>query len=243
VAWSATSAGDPALLRFYLADKVAAVYAVQAVLGGLLAVARTGEGQRLEVNMLDANAYFNFPDIFTARLLMSDTDPVDPGRDTMTNTLVRARDGHLVVQPASGRHIRSLCDALGRPEWLADFKLTRSTGELTALLGARIESVTVTKPVAHWVELFAAHDVPAAPVLDLDGHLDHPQVHANETYAVTDHPGFGAHRVARHPARADRAGGATEAGTFPDLDEHGAEVRALAARYQSQGTSSAPPAG
>jgi crotonobetainyl-CoA:carnitine CoA-transferase CaiB-like acyl-CoA transferase len=236
LAWSASTGGEPELVRFYVGDKVAAVFAAQAVLGGLVRVARTGQGQRLQVNMVDANAYFNFPDTFTARFLFDDAEPVHPEPATMTNTLVRALDGHLVVQPASGRQIRSICEALNRPEWLAEFKAARTNEELTPLLGARIQSVTVTAPVAHWVELFAKHDVPAAPVLDLDGHLEHPQVIANETYGRGEHPGFGAHRVVRYPAReVDGAAGSRSIGTFPDLDEHAAEIRALAARHQPQG--------
>jgi crotonobetainyl-CoA:carnitine CoA-transferase CaiB-like acyl-CoA transferase len=236
VAWSASTAGEPALVRFYVGDKVAGMFAAQAVLGGLLAVARTGKGQRLQVNMVDANAYFNFPDTFTTRFLLDDDGPVNPEQATMTNTLVRARDGHLVVQPASGRQIRSICEALNHPEWLAEFKAAPTNEELTPLLGARVESVTITGPVAHWVELFAEHDVPAAPVLDLDGHLAHPQVVANETYGHSEHPGFGTHRVARYPAReVESDDGARAIGTFPDLDEHAAEIRALAARYQTPG--------
>jgi crotonobetainyl-CoA:carnitine CoA-transferase CaiB-like acyl-CoA transferase len=233
LAWSATVEGEPALLRFYAADKVAATYAVQAILGGLVQVGRTGRGGRLEVNMVDTNAYFNFPDVFTSRVLMDDDAEVDPEAAPSGKCLVRAADGHLVVQPASGRQIRALCDALGHPEWLDEFKQARDFEELAPVLGARVESVTRGGTVDHWVQLLVDADVPAGPVLGLDAHLSHPQVVANGTYAQAAHPGFGTHRVVRFPVHTESGGREEEVGSFPDLDQHGAEVRALAATFGS----------
>jgi crotonobetainyl-CoA:carnitine CoA-transferase CaiB-like acyl-CoA transferase len=224
---------QPALLRFYAADKVAATYAVQAILGGLVQVGRTGRGGRLEVNMVDTNAYFNFPDVFTSRVLMDDDAEVDPEAAPSGKCLVRAADGHLVVQPASGRQIRALCDALGHPEWLDEFKQARDFEELAPVLGARVESVTRGGTVDHWVQLLVDADVPAGPVLGLDAHLSHPQVVANGTYAQAAHPGFGTHRVVRFPVHTESGGREEEVGSFPDLDQHGAEVRALAATFGS----------
>jgi crotonobetainyl-CoA:carnitine CoA-transferase CaiB-like acyl-CoA transferase len=70
------------------------------------------------------------------------------------------------------------------------------------------------------MEVFDAHDVPAAPVLDLDGHLSHPQVTSNATYGILDHPRIGRHRFARYPARFAAAAEATTT-PFPELDGGG----------------------
>jgi CoA:oxalate CoA-transferase len=231
IAWSESRDGDPSLVRFYVADKVAATYAVQGILAGLLHVARTGRGERIAMNMVDAMAYFNFPDLFSSRVMVDDEIVIDPGAAAVTKALMRASDGYLVVSPTSGRQIRSMCEALGHPDWVEQLKAITTFDDLAARIQALVESVTPSQPVAHWVEFFGAADVPVAPVLDLDGHLAHPQVVANRTYAEAGHPGFGDHRVTRFPARTpsdDRSG---PAGTFPDLDEHADAIRALAAAH------------
>ena len=231
VAWSAGRLDEPSLLRFYLADKVTGVYAAQAAMAGLVRAGRSRRGERIEVNMLDANAYFNFPDVFSARLMVDDDAVLDPEVAPATKTLVHAADGCFVLSPASGAHIRSLCEAMDHPEWLPEFKQTRTFDGLAPLIQARMESVTMSHGVEHWVDLLAAHDVPAAPVLDLDQHLAHPQVEANRTYGESDHEGFGRHRVARHPARAAADNREGAPGTFPDLDADGPEIRRLAAAF------------
>ena len=86
VAWSAGTKVVPSLLRFYLVDKVTGVFAAQSALAGLVRVARTGRGERIDVNMLDASAYFNFPDVFTERVLCDSTEEVDPENAPTTIT-------------------------------------------------------------------------------------------------------------------------------------------------------------
>src|SRR5204863_6842507 len=78
LAWFHSRAGRPELLRTYVADKATSALAAQAALAALLERERTGVGRRVDVNMLDAVAYFDFPDILDARTVIADADPVDP---------------------------------------------------------------------------------------------------------------------------------------------------------------------
>ena len=234
VAWSAGTRVVPSILRFYLVDKVTGVFAAQSALAGLVRVARTGRGERIDVNMLDASAYFNFPDVFSERVLCDSTDEVDPENAPTTKTLIRAADGYFAIAPVNGAQIRSLCEAMERLDWLAEFKESGSFENLTELMRSKLETVTPTLPVDYWVELLARFDVPVAPVLDLDHHLSHPQVLANQTYAETDHPGFGMHRVVHHPARTRSDVRHAPVRSFPDLDADNIAVRELAAAHGLQ---------
>ena len=233
LAWHNQHGGVPELTRSYLVDKTTATFAVQGVLAALLQRARTGEGLRVDVNMLATAAYFNFPDVFEARTVVSDTAAVKPEANPGSLTLIPTADGHIVVAPSSGSHVRRACDAVGHPEWIGDLKTLRGFEQLAPELMARLASVTVSESTAHWVAAFELHDVPVAPVLDLDGHLEHPQVVHNAIYRTVEHHSLGPMRAPEHPVVL--RSGVTEPARqttrpFPDLDEHGGDRRWLTDR-------------
>ena len=201
LAWHNRHDGQPELLRTYLADKVTSTFAAQAVMAALLRRERTGEGQRVEVNMLAAAAYFNFPDMLVERTVLGHDDPIRPEANPGLTTLIRAADGYLVVAPSSGAHVRRACEAAGHPEWVQELADLRGFGELAPALMGRLESVTVSNTVAHWVATFEAADVPVGPVLDVDAHLGDPQVIHDQTYLRIDHPELGTLRSPRFPVR------------------------------------------
>jgi crotonobetainyl-CoA:carnitine CoA-transferase CaiB-like acyl-CoA transferase len=236
--------GRPSQLPTYLADKITSVFAAQAVLAALLDRARTGQGGRLDVSMLDAVSYFNFPDVLEARTVVT-----DQGHDmswlpaaTRVVTTVRTSDGWIAVSPTSKADVVATCELAGHPEWLGELSAHMSFGELAPELIRRLESVTVTRPSSHWLAAFLEHDVPAAPVLDADGHLADPQVLHNQIYAEMDDPVAGRVRYARPPTRFRGVDGTESVAKpmrpMPARDQHRDEIlRELETRaYAVNGT-------
>jgi crotonobetainyl-CoA:carnitine CoA-transferase CaiB-like acyl-CoA transferase len=228
LAWHNTHGGRPELLRTYLADKITSVFAAQAVLAALLQRDRTGQGQRVDVNMLDAAAYFNFPDMLAERTVIDHQEPIDPEDNPGTNTLIRASDGFLIVAPSSGAHVRRACEAVGHPEWVEELTTLKGFATLAPALMSRLESVTVTGTVEHWLRVFEAADVPVGPVLDIDAHLADSQVRHNDTYSKLDHAGLGSLRYPRFPLRIAHLDGTHRAEwstrPAPALGEHRRDV-------------------
>ena len=224
VAWTNAHEGRPEVLRFYLVDKVTAMFAVQGVLAALLRRATTGRGELVEVSMLDSAAYFDFPDLFAQRTAVADVAPVDPEDNPGVHTLVPTGDGFIVVAPSQWSHVVAAADACGHPEWPGELSGLRGFGALAPALMQRIGGCTATGTTAEWLDRFTAADVPAAPVRDLDGHLDDPQVRHNGTYVELESDLLGRHRAPCHPARVggERLVAVTPA---PALDEHGPSVR------------------
>jgi crotonobetainyl-CoA:carnitine CoA-transferase CaiB-like acyl-CoA transferase len=205
------------VLPGYPVDKATAMFAVQAILAALFARERGAGGERIDVAMLDATAYFDFPDLFTSRVFVDD-QPDDA--HSLTATAVRAvpaSDGAIVIAAVTGSQIKGACRAVGHEEWIAEIFSSTSGG-----MGRMFDlfaTVTVGRPVAHWLERFAAEDVPAAPCLPIDQHLEDPQVVHNELYAIADVPGVGRVRTVRYPAVA-RSWGRLQPGLPPvDLPE------------------------
>jgi crotonobetainyl-CoA:carnitine CoA-transferase CaiB-like acyl-CoA transferase len=213
----------PEGLRFYVADKVAAVYAVQSTLGALLLREHGQLDQRIDLNMLDAFSYFNFPDLFISRTMVGEPDEgFDPEEIAGPKTMIRCRDAFIVVAPSTGAHVQRACTASGHPEWVEELRPLRDFRDLAPALMGRLESVTKDMSTEDAIAMFQAADVPVGPVLDLDTHLSHPQVVSNGIYAEAVHPVVGHHRFARYPVQFV----AEDPGSLPcpELDEHRLEI-------------------
>lgn len=199
LAWFHRRDGRPQVLRTYLIDKVTGIFAAQAVVAALLKRERTGRGGRVDVDMLAVGAYFNFPDLFASRTAVDDHEPFDPEGEPGSNSVLRTADGWIVVAPTGGEHVAGACRAVGHPEWIDELRSVRDTRQLNPLLMSRLDSVTATGPTAKWLAAFDAEDVPAAPVLDLDGHLADEHVVHSGLYATRHDPELGEIRHTRYP--------------------------------------------
>lgn len=196
----------PEMVRAYLADKITAVYATQAILAALHRRSATGTGGVVDVAMLDALSYFDFPDVMVERALVDDRHGDGTNKQLAAVTAVPTADGWLVAAPVRGRQIQAALEVAGHPEWGGQLRGLEPTA-MTARFYQLLASVTPQRPTAHWVDALRAADVPSAEVLGPDGHLQDPQVRHNGIYEEMDHPTLGRVRYARHPARWDGRGG------------------------------------
>ena len=208
--------GEPTLSYGYPIDKLTPMLAAQAILAALYARERTGAGDRIDLAMLDAAAYFNFPDLLVNRMFV-DHQPAEARHDhAVAFHPIPASDGAFVVAGVTGRQIKRSCEAIGHPELAADLLGQPTSAALLHRIVETFSPITREKPLAHWLEAFRAHDVPAAPCLTIDEHLVDEQVVHNETYTVEEWPGLGRVRTPRYPARSATWGLLTGGGP-PDL--------------------------
>ena len=194
-----SEAGLPAPVRTYVADKVSSMFAVQGVLAALLERERTGKGQRVDVAMLDATAYFAFPDLFEDHTFV---DYENPGGSMGHAAVVGStKDGAIVLAAGNGKQLRAALEVLGHPEWWEDLKRAAGPEARTVAMLALFQPVLRSATTEEWIARFRARDVPVAPILTAAQHLDDAQVVANELYSTYAHPQFGAMRAVRYPAR------------------------------------------
>ena len=194
--------GPPELVRGFLADKITATYATQAITAALFHRSSTGEGTVVDVAMLDALAYFDFPDVLAARALPSD-DGTDDGVNQQLASVraVPTADGWMVLSPVRARQLRAAMEVAGHPEWGEELRQAGDSAAVTVRFYELFSRVSPTRSTAAWMADLGAVDVPAAEVLDADGHLRDPQVLHNGTYETERRPLVGEHRHARYPAR------------------------------------------
>lgn len=193
--------GVPRLARSYLADKVAATFATQAALTGLLQRRETGRGCAHEISMLDAMAYFNFPDAFQHRTFVNHQPELAAER----NRPVHTADGWVVVAPVRGAQIAATAAALGHPEWVADLRSEPTAAASVEKLLRLMEPVVSSMTTAECCQLLVDADVPVERVHDLDEHLTNPQVEHRGLYRIIDGP-VGPARMVRHPMTCSVAG-------------------------------------
>ena len=194
---------NPEPVRGFLVDKLTATMAAQALLAGLVQRGRTGAGTTVDLSMLDAISYFNGPDLLSERTRLDDA-----GRPALSDQLTAVRcvptaDGWIFVSPVRGKHLRGMAAAAGHPEWIEVLRSEDDPARRTRRLYGLLAEVTPSESTGVWLERFAAQDVPAAPVLDIDAHLGDPQIAHNQTYVTYDDPVLGRIRQPRHPARWD----------------------------------------
>lgn len=201
--WAQGGDGPPQFAAGYLVDKLTAAMVAQAMLAGLYERAASGAGHAIEVSMLDAAAYFNFPELFANRTYVDDQPPDARFRQAAALRPLRAADGWFVISAVSGDQIRAAMAAIGAPDRAAELLRERDGEQLVRRINDTVEAHTSTRTLDECLAAFAAFDVPAAPCLDLDQHLADPQVAHNEIYEIVDDPELGRLRRVRYPARSE----------------------------------------
>jgi crotonobetainyl-CoA:carnitine CoA-transferase CaiB-like acyl-CoA transferase len=144
-----------------------------------------------------------------------------------------AADGWLVVACPKEALWRGLCDALGEPALADDERFAdlaardRNRDTLLPLL----QEAFARRPVAEWVELMSARNVPCAPINDIAGALADRQAAARDTLVEYEHPTLGAVRTVGSALRLDGPQQTPERAPF--LGEHSAHILRDVCGYSS----------
>jgi crotonobetainyl-CoA:carnitine CoA-transferase CaiB-like acyl-CoA transferase len=170
-----------------IADLVSGLYATQAVLLGLLHRERTGAGQKIVVNMLQAQASALV--YHASRCAVTGAIDVQRGNShagIVPYDVYRCEDGWLVVACANDAlwaRLRAALDLPDDPRWRTNVARVTHRAEVDAAVQRALAGRTVADADA----ALAAAGVPAGPVLRPDEVLAHPAVRT----APVDHPTFG----------------------------------------------------
>jgi len=163
-----TGEGDrPVKVGVAIVDVLCAWAALSSTLAALLSRARTGEGQELNLSLLECSvaALVNVGQAF----LLTGEEPRRWGTahpHIVPYQAFPAADGLLMVAVGTDGQFRALCRAIGRPELARDERFAtnparvRNREELVTILGSAFRR----KGRGEWVEKLLAAGVPAGPV-------------------------------------------------------------------------------
>lgn len=225
--------GRPHMVRTIVPDKVSALTASQAITAALFARERTGQGQHVKINMLDAMIAFLWPEGLVP--LTFEGGEKSASRAQLAQDLIyETQDGYITVGAVSDSEWKGLCTSLEKPEWLEDERFNTPAGRVANASErlSQTQLVLATKPSAEWLEILDENEVPCAPILGLTDLLDHPQLKANKIVQTLEDPQFGTIRQPR-PAPTFSATPAGIRSTAPYL---GADGEAIASElgYSTQ---------
>jgi CoA:oxalate CoA-transferase len=217
---------SPLRTGFPVCDTVGGLNAAFAVMAALFHRERTGEGQSIDVALLDS--IMPLMGWVAANLLIGKQQPVLMGNDNFTaapsGTFV-TRDGHINIAANKQEQWEAACDVLGVPELKTDPRFqerdTRKKNRkaLTPLLEAKL----ATRTTAEWVLALNAADVPSGAILTLEEALRQPQVRHRDVLKTVPLDGFGDVEVFGLTALFEKTPGMVDTPP-PALGEHNREI-------------------
>lgn len=187
-------ADRPATSGIFIADVLGGTHAFGAIQAALYQRERTGQGQNIDLSMLEA----------MVGMLVFETQeaqfPGDARRPLYTP--LKTNDGFIMVAPTSPRNFEQLSDAVGHPEWRDDprFLTNADRNANWATLLALTEAWTIERSAAEAEAILSRHGVPCARYREIGELLDDPQLAARGAFAQV-HDGAGTFKVPNPPFR------------------------------------------
>lgn len=174
--------GAPRKIQLPVADMTAGNLLAQGILLALLARERTGEGQRIEVSLLDSLLWLEAWQIASAANPTPDNQPRH-GTNPLDGGIYRASDGYVMITVLFRQTpLKDLCETLGMADLSQDDRfrdveaMSRNSLELKRIIAERVSQDTTS----NWVEKLEANDFLAARVLTTDEAIEQPQTQHNE---------------------------------------------------------------
>lgn len=209
-----------------IGDIAAGLYAAWGISAALHRRARTGEGDRLDIAMVDS--IFSLLVTGLSQYLYTGEVPSPIGNAHPISAPLdsfRAVDGDLIIAVANDALFAKLCRAIGRPELASDVRFStdperkRNDQALKEIIETWSKALTVNAAVS----LLDEAGVPASPVLTLDKVVHGEQAAYRKLVKTITHPTLGEIRLVPQPVRFEE----TQSGYLrhpPLLGEHTEEV-------------------
>ncbi len=173
--------GGPLRVGVALTDLFTGVYASTAILAALEVRHRTGEGQHIDMALLDvgmailanqASAFLNTGDV--------------PQRQGNTHPSLapyqefRTQDGAMLLAIGNNGQFARFCEAAGQPQWATDERFATNTLRVKhrEVLIPLMQDVTRTRSTAAWIALLEDKAVPCGPINTIAQAFDDEQVKA-----------------------------------------------------------------
>jgi CoA:oxalate CoA-transferase len=184
----------PLRTGFPVCDTVGGLNAAFAILAALYHRERTGEGQMIDVALLDS--VMPLMGWVAANLLIGGQAPVPMGNDNFTaapSGSFATQDGHINIAANKQEQWEALTEVVGvehlktDPRFQERDERKKNRKALTPILEEKLRE----KPTTHWVEALNARDVPSGEILPLGQALAQPQVEHRKVLHSVEVDGIG----------------------------------------------------
>lgn len=196
--------GGPVKVGVAISDLMAGMNALAAILTALLKREKTGEGEYIDIALLDSTvaALINQASTY----LVSDTVPQRLGNAHPTVVpyqAFRTADGHIILAIGNDGQFQRFCAAAGLEDLASDDRYRTNAARIVnrETLIPVIANTMKQRPSAEWIALFESQAVPCGPINTIDQVFADPQVEARGMRRVLQHKTAGALPVTANPVR------------------------------------------
>lgn len=213
---------EPVRVGASVGDIVAGMFLGHGLLAALYQREKTGKGQKIDVAMLDSQLAI----IEHAIAITGETGtPPEPSGARHPSIApfetYHTADGLMVIACGNDVLFGKLCNVLGKPKWATrpEFANNLARCQNVQLLRRRIETVTLGKPRAHWLELLTAEGIPCGPIQNVAEAMQDPQILARNMVKHLPAPDGGKPFVAAgNPIKMSSLDDTQDPGAAPLLD-------------------------
>jgi crotonobetainyl-CoA:carnitine CoA-transferase CaiB-like acyl-CoA transferase len=214
----------PQMIRTIVCDTTTAVMTAQAVAAALYAREKTGQGDHIQVAMLDAMISYLWPEgMMQYTVVGAEATAADP--NDRPDLVFKTSDSYIICGTISDSEWQGFCRATGDPELAKDERFATPGGRFvnaTARIN-KMQDYIAKHTTAEWLERLDAADVPCAPVLRRSEIIHNEQVVARGLIVEIDQPMVGKVRQPKPAARFE-LNEAVIGGPAPRIGEHSRQV-------------------
>jgi formyl-CoA transferase len=216
----------PLRAGFPICDTVGGLNAAFAIMAALYYRERTGEGQFIDVALLDA--IMPLMGWVAANLLIGGKPPIPMGNDNFTaapSGAFRTKDGFINIAANQQKQWEDLADAVGLPELKTDPRFQeRDTRKANRkLLTPILEEQLTQNTTEHWVNLLNEKGIPSGDIVSLEKALTSEQIKHRETIIEIKEPQIGGIKIFNLSAKFSKTPAKIDAPP-PRLSEHTTEI-------------------
>lgn len=218
--------GDPVRVGASIGDIIAGLFTAIGVLMALHHRTAAGEGQKIDVSMLDCQLAILENAI--ARYFVNGVAPKPLGTRHPSITpfdAFKSKDGAIIVGAGNDRLWEKLCDIIGRSELKADERFksnalrTQNFKDLYGFLNNAFQGKTTDE----WIAALEAAGIPCGPINTIDRVVSDPQVLFRDMIVETNHPVAGPVKMAGVPVKLSVTPGSVDK-PAPMLGQHTEEI-------------------
>ncbi len=218
--------GGPQKVGVAVSDLFTGMYSANAILAALMHREKTGEGQNIDMALLDVQVAMLAN--LSSTYFVSGEAPRRMGnahQNIVPYHVFRAADDFFIVAVGNDSQFAKLCEVVGHPEWIGDPRFStnpqrvRHRDLLVGLISERLRE----RPARDWLAALEPSGVPCGPINDLSQVFADPQVRHRGMEVRAPHPAAGQVRMVANPIKFSATPIRHEVAP-PLLGQHTAEV-------------------
>ncbi|MDY0095709.1 MAG: CaiB/BaiF CoA-transferase family protein, partial [Candidatus Vecturithrix sp.] len=213
----------PTRVGMSIGDITASLFTAIGICSALYQRERTGEGQKIDIGMLDCQVAILENAIVRYQVDGVPPQPLGNRHPTITPfQAFKAKDDYIIIPVGNNNLWQVFCQAVGREDLIEHEKFatnklrTEHLEELIPLLEVEIGQ----KTVAEWSEIFEQASFPCSPINTIDKVMTNRQLLARNMFVQVEDKEIGSVKIVGNPIKMTSIEEETSRPPAPEIGEH-----------------------